>query len=114
MPDLIVDPREHVFETVLGHDEPKRLFRAMVGHNRLPRALLLHGRPGVGKKSLAYALIKYVNSHPCGDRLDNRTAACRKIARGVYIDLIEIEPSGADRSAWNRRRKPKRAWPRPP
>jgi len=91
---IIVEPREHVFETILGQDSAKRLLRTMIASNRLPRALLVHGRPGVGKRSLAYALAKLVNAFPEGERADCRSAACRKIARGVYIDLIEIAPSG--------------------
>jgi len=92
---LIVEPREHVFETILGQDYAKRLFRSMIAAVRLPKALLLHGRPGVGKKSLAYALAKLVNCYPEGERADCQLPACRKIARGVYLDLIEIAPSGA-------------------
>jgi len=91
---IIVEPREHVFETILGQDSAKGLLRTMIASSRLPRALLIHGRPGVGKKSLAYALAKLVNSFPEGERGDCRSAACRKIARGIYIDLIEIAPSG--------------------
>jgi DNA polymerase-3 subunit delta' len=92
---VILEPREHVFDTILGQDQPKRILRAMIAGQRLPRALLLHGHAGVGKTSLAYALAKLVNSYPEGERADCATPACRKIARGVYLDLIEIEPSGA-------------------
>jgi len=66
----------------------------MVSSGRLPRALLFHGRPGVGKKSLAYALAKLVNSWPEGERADCASLACRKISRGTFLDLIEIAPSG--------------------
>jgi len=92
---LIVEPREHVFETILGHESAKRLLRSMIAADRLPKALLFHGRPGVGKKSLAYALVKLVNDYPDGERADRQSPVCRKIARGVYLDLIEIAPSGA-------------------
>ena len=90
----ILEPREHVFETILGQDQAKRLFRTMIAADRLPKALLLHGRRGVGKKSLAYALVKLINCFPDGERADCQSPACRKIARGVYLDLIEVGPSG--------------------
>ena len=91
---LIVEPREHVFETILGQEKAKNLLRTMVAADRLPRALLIHGRPGVGKKSLAYALAKLANCFPEGERADCQLPACRKITRGVFLDLIEIGPSG--------------------
>ena len=91
----ITDPREHVLATILGHDNLKRLLRAMIAADRLPRALLLHGHAGVGKRSLAYALVKFLNHSPEGDQAGCTLAACRKIPRGTYLDLIEIAPSGA-------------------
>ncbi|MDK2970382.1 MAG: polymerase subunit delta [Candidatus Sumerlaeota bacterium] len=58
----MLPPSHHTFETIWGHDSIKLLVRRMLETGRLPHALLLHGPPGLGKKSLAFAIAKLIFS----------------------------------------------------
>ncbi|MDE5607655.1 MAG: AAA family ATPase [Muribaculaceae bacterium] len=55
------------FADIPSHDNVKSRLVNMVDSNRLPHALLIHGRPGVGKMMLARALAQYIH---CTERSD--------------------------------------------
>lgn len=53
------------FSDIPGHEGVKERLRALVDDDRVPHALLIHGRPGVGKMMMARALAQYIH---CTDR----------------------------------------------
>lgn len=60
------------FSDIQGHDDVKRQVVDMVDSNRIPHALLLEGKSGIGKMMLARALAQYIhcpnrsNGDSCG------------------------------------------------
>lgn len=60
------------FAEIPGHEDVKRRLREMVDTDRIPHALLLEGRSGIGKFALARALAQYIhctgrhNGDSCG------------------------------------------------
>lgn len=60
------------FCDIHGHDDVKRQLAEMVDNNRIPHALLLEGKSGIGKMMLARALAQYIhcpnrrNGDSCG------------------------------------------------
>lgn len=79
--------------TYLGNRRIVDILRRAVENGRLPHALIFAGPSGVGKRTLAHLLARYVN---CGSRtaLDacGKCASCRKIAAGVHPDIREVVP----------------------
>lgn len=75
------------FSDIPGHEGVKQRLRALVDNDRLPHALLIHGRPGVGKMSMARALAAYIH---CTDRHDGDSCgvcpACRQHLSLNHID----------------------------
>ncbi|MDE7385809.1 MAG: AAA family ATPase [Muribaculaceae bacterium] len=75
------------FSDIPGHDGVKQRLRALADNDRLPHALLIHGRPGVGKMSMARALAAYIH---CTDRRDGDSCgvcpACRQHQSLNHID----------------------------
>lgn len=57
------------FSDIPAHEGVKKRLVNMVDSNRLPHAILLHGRPGVGKMMIARALAQYIHctNHRDGD-----------------------------------------------
>jgi len=87
-------PQEHGFASIMGHDVAKSYLVQASDTDVLPHALLFHGPGGVGKLSMAYALIKRIN---CRDNspADCECNICRKISESKFADVLVIEPRGA-------------------
>jgi DNA polymerase-3 subunit gamma/tau len=84
--------RPQTFEEVLGQDAVVRTLRNAVKSDRLAHAYLFVGPRGVGKTSTARIFAKALNcvegptETPCG-----RCDACREIAAGNSLDVLEID-----------------------
>jgi len=86
------------FSQVVGHKRLTTLISKAIERGTLPPTLLFAGPPGVGKWVVAHAAAQAVNclspiktaSMPidaCGE-----CRACDRIARGVHVDVMSIEP----------------------
>lgn len=90
----ILNPSEHTFTTIAGHNVTKQYLVNAVDAGVLPHALLITGPTGIGRTSLAYALAKYVNCLN-GAPADCPCNVCRKVRSGVTPDFLLIEPRSA-------------------
>ncbi len=85
---------QHNFESISGHQVVKSYLDRALDSERLPHALLFHGPGGLGKLSMAYALIKRIScllDAPAGCVCN----MCRKISEGKFADVMLVEPRGA-------------------
>ncbi len=85
--------RPQTFEELVGQEAIARTLRNAVALDRVAHAYLFCGPRGTGKTSTARLLAKAVNCleadpwrRPC-----NRCGACRSIATGTAVDIIEID-----------------------
>jgi DNA polymerase III subunit gamma/tau len=80
------------FEQLVGQEHVRRALVNALDENRLHHAYLFTGTRGVGKTTIARIFAKSLNcetgvtSKPCGV-----CTACREIAEGRFIDLIEVD-----------------------
>jgi len=85
------------FEEIHGQSRAKKLIGRLIRSTRVPHALLLTGRQGIGKKSFALASAALAmcrdsenNSFsPCGN-----CNSCRRLRSNMNPDLILIAPEG--------------------
>ena len=79
-----------------GHSRLLTLTARAAVRGSLPPSLIFAGPDGIGKRRAAIALAQLFNcaSPPAGAEADacGACAACRRIARGVYADVLVIEP----------------------
>ncbi len=84
--------RPRTFADVVGQESVVRALANALDQQRLHHAYLFTGTRGVGKTTLARILAacfnceRGVTSTPCGE-----CVACRQIASGSFIDLIEVD-----------------------
>ena len=84
-------------ETIAGHGLLKNLIQRFVQNETIPHAMLFHGPSGIGKKSFAYAVAKYINCTEQKGKAACRCNACHKIGREIYLDLTVLKPEGSAR-----------------
>ncbi|WP_086931050.1 DNA polymerase III subunit gamma/tau [Agarilytica rhodophyticola] len=84
--------RPRIFREMVGQEHVLQAMINALDHKRLHHAYLFTGTRGVGKTTIARILAKCLNcetgvsSEPCG-----KCTACREIAEGRFIDLIEVD-----------------------
>jgi DNA polymerase-3 subunit gamma/tau len=84
--------RPKTFREMVGQEHVLKALINALDHDRLHHAYLFTGTRGVGKTTIARILAKCLNcesgvsSEPCGV-----CGACREIAEGRFIDLIEVD-----------------------
>jgi DNA polymerase-3 subunit gamma/tau len=80
------------FEELVGQEHVQRALVNGLEEDRLHHAYLFTGTRGVGKTTIARIFSKSLNcetgvtSKPCG-----KCSACREIAEGRFVDLIEVD-----------------------
>ncbi|MBB3061957.1 DNA polymerase III subunit gamma/tau [Microbulbifer rhizosphaerae] len=84
--------RPRLFREMVGQEHVLRALINALDNGRLHHAYLFAGTRGVGKTTIARILAKCLNcesgvsSEPCG-----QCGACREIAEGRFVDLIEVD-----------------------
>ena len=84
--------RPETFAEVVGQSHVTDTLRAAVRRDKLSHAYLFSGPRGCGKTTVARLLAKAINcpqpkdGDPCGE-----CESCRAIARGSYLDVLEID-----------------------
>ena len=86
------------FHELVGQEHVKKALISALDADRLHHAYLFTGTRGVGKTTIARILSKCLNclegisSNPCG-----QCAACKAIAEGRFVDLIEVDAASRTR-----------------
>ncbi|MFM7784128.1 MAG: DNA polymerase III subunit gamma/tau, partial [Gammaproteobacteria bacterium] len=84
--------RPQAFDQMVGQEHVLQALVNALERNRLHHAYLLTGTRGVGKTTLARLVAKCLNceqgvsARPCGE-----CSACREIAEGRFVDLLEVD-----------------------
>ena len=84
--------RPDTFEEVKGQDHVVTTLKHQIINNRIGHAFLFCGTRGTGKTSIAKLFAKAVNcEHPINGSPCNECTACRAIADGSSMNVIEID-----------------------
>ena len=91
--------RPQKFEDVSGQEVLTQTLRNSIEHGRLHHAYLFSGARGVGKTTTARLVAKALNCHktagptatPCATLDETTCPACREIAEGRSMDVLEID-----------------------
>ncbi len=79
------------FDRIVGHETPKRLFRAALGTDRLAHAYLFEGPDGVGKMTFALAVARSILcERPVESLACEACRGCRRVDSRQHSDLILV------------------------
>src|SRR6056297_1098774 len=90
--------RPRTFSEMVGQEHVLRALANALDRDQLHHAYLFTGTRGVGKTTVARILAKCLNceqgvsSRPCGT-----CSACREIAEGRSVDLLEVDAASRTR-----------------
>lgn len=81
------------FKEIIGQKKAKESFFKMVKDGRVPHALILKGRPGIGKLAFGNAIAQFLNCENPSE-LDSCgvCGSCSKIRKGIHPDVRFILP----------------------
>ena len=81
------------FRDVIGHRRIVGLLTRSIRENTLPPSLILAGPSGVGKRLVALSAAQALNcTAPSNGDACGTCATCTRIARGIFPDVIVLEP----------------------
>jgi DNA polymerase III subunit delta' len=81
------------FKEIIGQKKAKDSFYRMVSENRVPHAIILKGKPGIGKLAFANAIAQFVNCEaPTATDSCGKCSSCSKIRKGIHPDVRFILP----------------------
>ncbi len=81
------------FKEIIGQKKAKGTFFKMVKDGRIPHALILKGRPGIGKLAFGNAIAQFVNcENPTETESCGVCGSCSKIRKGIHPDIRFILP----------------------
>jgi DNA polymerase III subunit delta' len=81
------------FKEIIGQQKAKNAFLKMVAEQRIPHALILKGKPGIGKIAFANAIAQYVNCEaPTETDSCGKCGSCSKIRKCIHPDVRFILP----------------------
>ncbi|MCP2620354.1 DNA polymerase III subunit delta', partial [Candidatus Aminicenantes bacterium AC-334-K16] len=80
------------FDQVIGNERIKEIFRLALQKRRLPQSILLADPSGSGAEKLARVLAQAVNCLQLSDDACGICANCRAIEKGIFPDVLVIEP----------------------
>lgn len=81
------------FKEIIGQDKAKETIRGMVTDQRLPHAIILKGKPGIGKLAFANAMAQFINcENPTETDSCGVCASCVKIRKGIHPDVRFVLP----------------------
>ena len=83
--------RPEVFEEVLGQEHIIKILKHQIATGRVSHAYLFCGTRGTGKTTMARLLAKALNCTSEGEKPCGRCDNCRSIAKGTFMDVIEID-----------------------
>ncbi len=83
--------RPEVFSEVLGQKHIIKILKHQIETDTVSHAYLFCGTRGTGKTTVARLLAKAVNCTSKGERPCGRCPNCEAIARGSFMDVIEID-----------------------
>jgi DNA polymerase-3 subunit delta' len=79
--------RQCTLDRMIGHAEARRFLAEAVERGRAPRALLLLGPAGVGKRTMAWSLARQIVASPADPQTHPGAA---KVARGTHPDVWSL------------------------
>ena len=83
--------RPEVFSEVLGQEHIIKILKHQIDTGRVSHAYLFCGTRGTGKTTMARLLAKALNCTGEGEKPCGTCANCRAIAKGSFMDVIEID-----------------------